>query len=34
MTKHRLTVDSQKQVALLHEDGRIVRRYVVSTSAA
>jgi lipoprotein-anchoring transpeptidase ErfK/SrfK len=34
MTKRRLTVDSQKQFALLHEDGRVVRRYVVSTSAA
>ena len=31
--KRRLVVDSQKQVALLHEDGRIIRRYVVSTSA-
>ena len=33
MTKRRLVVDSQKQIALLQEDGQVIRRYVISTSA-
>jgi lipoprotein-anchoring transpeptidase ErfK/SrfK len=33
MPKRRLVVDSRKQNAVLQEDGHIIRRYVISTSA-
>jgi lipoprotein-anchoring transpeptidase ErfK/SrfK len=33
MSERRLVVDSEKQEALLHDNGRVIRQYVVSTSA-